>query len=218
MKTRISKYTILAALFLGGIAFFVTGCDSEDSPDNGGLDNYFKNNPYVSDPRIERDSYLTVTPSLANVGEVGQQVLFRVSGGSGGYTWDVSYPGRGTIQGEPASSDAIYTVRSVADNEVIVYDSVGHAGIAFISAAAASSSALAMTASSTQLNVDGAKCVLTAVGGVPPYAWAVDDVARGNVSANAGNSVIYTRFNAGDNAVSLTDSAGTVLYIVIQQP
>ncbi|MGD9873206.1 MAG: hypothetical protein AB7T27_02940 [Kiritimatiellia bacterium] len=228
MKTLSLKITMLAALLLGGVAFLMTGCDSEDSPDNGSisgsgaLDSYFENHPYVSDPRAERDALLQVSPESATVTEVGQRILFRVVGGSGRYTWDVSTPGRGTIQPDPASSDAIYTARAIANNEVIVYDSVGHAGIGLIvTAEDEEGDELAWEADPEDrvLDVNGEMCALQASGGVPPYHWALQN-AKGSLNALEGTSVVYTRTQPGDNAVSLTDSASppTTLWIPMNQP
>lgn len=219
MKTFVSKITMLAVLLLGCAALFVTGCDSEDSPDNDrisdqeALDRYFANHPYVSASRYSRDALLQVSPESATVTEVGQQVLFRVVGGSGRYRWDVSNGSRGTIRPDPASSDAIYTARVVANNEVIVYDEVGHAGIAFI-----------MTEDIEALEVDPADvtigpngtAILRATGGVPPYHWEMCDNALGSLNTYNGDETAYHHGGTlTANCVRLTDSVGTLRYVSI---
>ncbi|MDD4735824.1 MAG: hypothetical protein PHP44_06940 [Kiritimatiellae bacterium] len=77
---------------------------------------------------------------------------------------------------------------------------------------------LTVTASATTLSADGDRAVLTVNGGVAPYNWTVQDINLGNISTDAGASVVYTRLNAGANAVTVNDSQGHVGNLVLQQP
>ena len=55
------------------------------------------------------------------------------------------------------------------------------------------------TANPATLTKDGAKSILTATGGTPPYNWSVVDASLGHILGSAtGNSVVYVRDHAGD--------------------
>lgn len=196
-------------------AVVLAGCEGEDSPDTEGLDSYFDEHPYVSDPRFEHDSIISLSPSSANITYVGQSVTFTASGGERHYTWDVAFSDRGTIT-SPRHSQAIYTASQIRENSVIVYDENGHTAIAQINAG--SGAALVLTVDPSELANNGDKSLLTVSGGTPPYTWSVSSVALGNVDSATGTSVIYTRNLPGDNAVTVTDSAGNSASKVIQQP
>jgi hypothetical protein len=77
---------------------------------------------------------------------------------------------------------------------------------------------LTVSVSAGTLSADGDRATVTVSGGVPPYSWSVQDINLGNISANSGSSVVYTRLNAGANAVTVNDSQGHVGNAVIQQP
>ena len=77
---------------------------------------------------------------------------------------------------------------------------------------------LTVTASATTLSADGDRASVSVYGGVPPYHWTVQDINLGNISADTGSSVVYTRLNAGANAVTVNDSQGHVGNLVITQP
>ena len=77
---------------------------------------------------------------------------------------------------------------------------------------------LTVSASSSSLSADGDKANIVVSGGTAPYYWTVQDINLGSISASAGTSIIYTRLNAGANAVTVNDSQGHVGNIVISQP
>lgn len=77
--------------------------------------------------------------------------------------------------------------------------------------------ALFVTASPSSLSSDGAKAVLTVANGTPPYSWAVQDINLGNINTSTGQEVVYTRLNAGDNAVTVSDSRGAYGNVVLTQ-
>jgi hypothetical protein len=207
---------VVLALALG---VGLTACEDEDSPDTSELDNWFKEHPYVSDPRYGtslRD--VSVSPSSATITHAGQQISFRAIGGKGPYTWAVSVPARGTIAALSSTYEAIYTVTLVDDNDIIVYDSRGQAGVATVSGEA---TALVATANPDTITQPGGRSILTATGGIPPYTWTVADIALGSIDGpNVGQSVVYvaSTVGSGDNTVRCEDSAGNSVNVLIKQP
>jgi hypothetical protein len=230
MKTlRKIFYWVLPVCVLTGSVLMFTACESEDSPDTDGLDSYFEEHPYVSDPRITpTDTDVIIEPNAAQASFVGEQIVFTGKGGKGPYTWDVSYSSRGTVRSY-GYSQGIYTTRALEPNDVIVYDQNGHAAIASISATNSATptptptvtptpAALSVSANPTQLDQDGDISVITASGGYSPYTWSVRDVTLGNVDSSSGSSVGYIRADAGDNVVTCTDSKGNTAKVAISQP
>ena len=142
--------------------------------------------------------------------------IFKASGGSGGYTWDVSNTAMGSIT-PSGSSQAVYVSAAIGDNEIVVYDKSGNAAIAYISGS--SQAAMTINADPSTLSVDNAMSVLKVTGGSAPYIWTVSDPGRGAFpSGNTGSSVVYRRYSAGDNAVTVTDGAGSSSSLILSQP
>jgi hypothetical protein len=216
MNTRRLLSLLVIAVLTLAPSFLLTGCESEDSPDTGGLDSYFSQHPYVSDPRYATGPRIvSISPEEATISFAGQQVVFTASGGRLNYTWDTSVHSKGTVVVRPGTKSAVYTAAAVGPNDVIVYDQDGHAALATINGP---SSPLVATANPSEISVDGGLSVLTASGGVPPYDWTVGDIALGHVNPSSGGSVVYTRAFHGDNSVTVTDTSGSSYTIVITQP
>lgn len=191
------------------------GCDS-GTGDSSELDNYFANHPYVLDPRSDGGNVVTLTPASAVVNTVGGKAVFAFNGGTAPYSWDVSDPSVGTVSGSGAQG--VYTALAVGNNNVIAYDHFGHAALATISGSS-SSSALSISSSAATLAADGMLAVITVTGGVPPYSWSLTDNSNGAFpDAPAGATAVYKRLHAGDNAVTVADSAGAHASVVIKQP
>lgn len=199
-------------------AVALAGCEQEggEDPDTEDIDDYFEEHPYVSDPRSsENPRDVSVDPDSATVSFVGQRVSFRAQGGEGGYTWDVANTARGAVEVR-TDSDAVYVASVVGPNTVIVYDRRGHSAIASINGPV---SQLLATADPTTLEDDGDLAVLRASGGAPTYHWSVSDSAVGDIVPPAeGESVIYKRYHAGDNSITVVDSLGNSYSLVVQQP
>ncbi len=193
--------------------FLPTGCDD---PSTSELDGYFESHPFVQDPRSTSAQVVNINPSSASISSIGGRIIFRASGGEGGYTWDVSNTSMGTIT-LSGNSQAVYISSAIGDNEIIVYDASGNAAIAYVSGAA--DNEMTITAAPNTLSADNALCVVTVTGGSAPYSWTVTDSGRGNFpSGNTGVSVVYRRYSAGDNAVTVTDGAGNTTSLIISQP
>ncbi len=214
MKRSIVLHVLACMAVAAGFSF-LTGCESDDSPETSNLDHYFESRPYVSDPRSSgspRD--VKINPTAATVTQVGQEVAFKGIGGKGPYVWGVSDSSKGYMR-VFGWEQAVYVTREVAPNDVIVYDQLGHAAIARING---SVSQLLVTANPTSLTYDGAKSILSAAGGSPPYTWTVASGAFGSIDSSTGSTVVYTRGAAGDNAVKVTDAVGGSASVVIRQP
>lgn len=213
MNTRNLRKLIGTLSLLVVAPFLPTGCDD---PNTSELDGYFESHPLVQDPRSTSGQIVSVNPSSATISTIGSRIIFNASGGTGGYTWDVSNASMGTIT-PSGGSQAVYVSTAVGDNEVIVYDGSGNAAIAYISGTA--DNEMTVTANPATLSADNALCVVTVTGGSAPYSWTVTDPGRGNFpSGNTGASVVYRRYSAGDNAVTVTDGAGNSSSTIISQP
>lgn len=214
MNTRMAR-NVLCILGLVAASLLPAGCDD---PNTSELDGYFESHPLVNDPRAGSPSTVSVNPSAATISSTGSRVVFRAAGGSGGYTWDVSTPSRGTIT-PTGSAQAVYEALALGANDVIVYDRSGNAAIAYISSGEEQSGSLSIKAEPQTITTDWNLSVLTASGGAPPYTWTVSDPLRGSFpSGNTGASVVYRRYDSGDNAVSVTDGSGTSVSLIISQP
>jgi hypothetical protein len=207
---------VLVLVFASSLLF--VGCEDEDSPDTGGLDDWFRRNPYVSDPRTTSLRDISITPASVTITFAGQAVNFRASGGQGEYKWDVADPSAGTITRLASTFEAVYTASAVAPNSVVAFDTRGQAGIGEV---VAQSSPLVAVAVPDTITQPGGRAILTATGGTPPYTWTVADIALGSIDGpSVGNSVVYkaSTVGSGDNTVRCADSAGNTVNVLIMQP
>ena len=219
MKMRwFGTLTLTAALGFLLVAFLTPGCDSNGDPNTKDVNNQFDNDPYTSDTRGETAVDISIEPTFATVSHVGQQVAFQAHGSVGPYSWDISESGAGTISPDPTTENAIYTAKSVDPNDVIVYDTYGHPAIAKINSTNTPVEGLTISPLETTLAANGNKAVFIAAGGTPPYFWAQSDGTKGTVAPATGANTTYTRSDAGDNTVILTDSAGGTAIGVVKQP
>lgn len=218
------KHTMNTGLSMGitvilmGTVMLFTGCEGGDDPGASSLDSYFADHPFLSDPRGNTENPISISPDTAFVDTVNQQIVFRAAGGTGPYQWDVAIPGNGRIDASRNWRVGVYTADKLADNSVIVYDRNGYAAVADVSIAQNADEPLSVSASPETLTSDGDKSALAATGGQPPYTWSVHDVALGNIDSTSGDSVIYTRYNPGDNGVNVVDQHGNNANVVIEQP
>jgi len=216
MNTRRLLSLLVVTILTLVPSFLLTGCESDDSPETEGVDSYFEDHPFISDPRDPTSPRIvSISPVSADVSFSGQQVVFTAVGGRTPYNWDTADHSKGTVAVRPGTEAAVYTADIVGPNDVIVYDQDGHAAVAPINGP---TTPLIATANPGELDTDGGLSVLTASGGVPPYHWDVGDIALGNVSPHDGSSVVYTRAHSPDNSVTVRDSAANSYTIVIKQP
>ncbi|TAN38157.1 MAG: hypothetical protein EPN23_03060 [Verrucomicrobia bacterium] len=194
-----------------------SGCEGTSGPDTNGVDSYFADHPYVSDPRNPTSpSDLTVTPSSATVSYVGQVITFTVKGGTPAYHWDV-VNGNGRIRSADGDgSQGIYNADVVGANSVVVFDASGHSAIAAVTIFTASSLTISPTSATATNNTQ--RIVFTASGGTPPYTWDTGDHSRGIVETTTGSSVSYKRISAGDNSVNVHDTGTGSASAVVSQP
>lgn len=216
MKTRSLLSLLVVAILTLIPSVLLTGCESDDSPNTEGVDSYFEDHPFLSDPRDPTSPRLvSIDPASAQISFSGQQVVFTANGGRGPYQWDTANPSKGTVEVRPGAEAAVYTAHVVGPNDVIVYDQDGHAAVASINGPTA---ALIATANPSTITVDDGLSVLTATGGAPPYRWSVGDNGLGDVLSSNGGSVVYKRKHSGDNSVWVDDVASNRYTLVIKQP
>lgn len=215
MNTRRLLSLLVIAVLTLVPSFLLTGCESDDSPDTDGLDSYFSEHPYITDPRASTSARIvSISPESATITFIGQQVVFTGSGGRGSYNWDTADHSQGTVSVRPGTAAAVYTATLVGPNNVIVYDQDGYAAVATIDGPTTD---LIAIANPDELTSDGDMSVLNASGGVAPYHWTASDLT-GVLLSDTGSSVVYRRGFPGDNSVTVQDSAGDSYTIVIKQP
>ena len=202
------------ATVLALAAFGPGGCSNSDSPDTSGLDDYFATHPFLIDPRTSGKPLISITPTAAQVNQVGGKAVFTASGGSGSYTWDVANRAVGDISGSGAQG--VYTAISIGNNDVIVSDGEGNAALAKIGGTGPA--ALSVSADPATLDTDRALSILKASGGQSPYLWTRSSGSGNFDGPNTGDTVVYVRYSSGDNAVTVTDSLGNRASLVIKQP
>jgi hypothetical protein len=203
---------LLASALLAG-----PGCETDDHVNSGQIGDYFDGNPYVSEVRPDANRYIRILPASADVTVAGEVVRFQADGGTEPYVWMVANEAAGSITPSRAN-EALYTALQVAANNVMVFDKAGRSGVATINGGEENPLALSVSASPSVLTTDGARAVARVTGGTAPYLWSVLDNSLGDLDQNTGEEVIYTRFQAGDNAVRVTDSDGASGAVIIQQP
>lgn len=216
MSTRSWMSFSLRWILVLTTALTLAGCEWDSDPDTESVDSYFDDNGYDSDGHggtSTRD--LSINPAAASVSFVGQKVSFRAQGGTKGYSWSVSKSAKGTVAASGAEQ-AVYTVIEVGPNDVIVTDANHQTAIAQVSGPL---SPLVVTGDPETIPAGSNFSILTASGGVPPYNWTVSDTALGNVLSSTGSSVTYKRNPGvtGSNAITVNDSAGNSVSIIIKQ-
>jgi plastocyanin len=216
-KFRVLVIGVLASLSCAICLFIVPGCDVASSTES-----------------------LVINPSSA-VMSPGQTVTFTVSGGYS-YTWSLDpNDGSGSLSAL-SGSQVTYTclatnigttpklvrvastiegsgetsTTSTYTNEA--YEVDGQAQITYANGAGSSSSSdLAVSPSSASVATNGTQS-FTVSGGTSPYSWSVFNSAIGTISSTTGSSTTYLRTGDGSNALTVEDSAGTSVSVVITQP
>ena len=213
-----SKWLLGLALLAGAFGLLM-GCESDKDTNVDGLDVYFEEHPYVTDPRDNPNGIVTLKPLSAQITFIGQTITFQAVGGKEPYIWDVVYADRGHVASR-SEDQGIYTSTTLEPNTIICFDGAGHSGVAQISASGTNTPVTTLTVlpASANLAAFGDSVSLTASGGTAPYYWSVTDLSLGNVSAGVGSTVVYTRSFSGNNIVSVTDSASNTKQVPITQP
>jgi hypothetical protein len=212
-RIRFSLKLLIAALLPLAASVYI-GC--EDSPSSEGLDAFFQNNPYISDPRVT-PSAVTIRPADALVTSVGETLSFTAAGGSSPYTWQVSKPSAGSVQAAPDNSIGVYIANQVEDNNVIVADRNGQAAIANLTRVARGILTIVpSSATLTSNRVANIDVQFTATGGYPPYSdWTASAPSLGVIDQNGR----YTAFPSGIgvNVLSVKDSRDSIATATVTQ-
>jgi len=216
-KFRLLTFGFLTFLSFAICLFIVSGCDVASSTEA-----------------------LVITPASA-VMSPGQTVTFNVSGGYS-YTWSLDpNDGSGSLSAL-TGSQVTYTCLATnigttpklvrvastiegsggtstnSSSTNAAYEVDGYAQITYANGAGSSSSSdLAVSPSSASVATNGTQS-FTASGGTSPYTWSVFNSAIGTISSTSGSSTTYLRTGDGSNAVTVEDSAGNSVSVVITQP
>lgn len=209
-----SRWSLRAVIpVLLALGFLGTGCEDDKSVDD--MDALLNEHPYASEERVVRSREMEILPSQAEGNRIGQTLHFKVRGGGKPYHWRVADPSRGSLEVRNMT-EAIYTVRRIGNNDIIV---TGHGGLSAIAKVLGELQELEpITADPSVLPNDGEVSILTVSGGVAPYQWSVEYPSRGNLLATSGTSVSYVRNSAGDNVIRVTDGAGVTVNLRMPQP
>ncbi len=209
------KYYLYGVLILA----LVGGCESSTDEDNAGVDDYFASNPYVSEDREPAAATMKISPSIATIGIVGQEVVFTVSGGDGKYKWYLANEEYGRIT-LGRDNQAIYICLKVGNNTIICRDGSGHGATAYIKPV---SDTMTISPSSITLDLGEGELYasLSVSGGTPPYQWFVGNSALGVVSYSASATEICS-YQAvagtyGKNTVTVKDADGRTATATITQ-
>jgi len=213
---RILLYMLSAPALLGAL-LLLAGCESETS-DPIDVDSYFQTNTYVSAERDEPlPPTLEISPASAQIGIVGQQVVFTASGGTGSYHWAISSADNGEFVSGGANQ-IIYTCKKVANNTVSVHDDGGHYATAQVTPGA---DKMTIAPASASLS-SGARYVAFSVsGGTAPYVWVVGNASLGSIAYSAATSYTagYTAVAGayGQNTITVQDAEGRVASATVTQ-
>lgn len=164
----------------------------------------------TADASITVIAPLTVTPTAASV-STGGAVSFTVSGGTGGYTWDIDPPGGGSIDGSgnytaPGSGDTV---------TVTVTDSSGNEADALVSVTLPMP--LGITPSMVTM-LTGEAVTFSGFGGIGGYTFSP---VTGGGSINSTSGVYTAPGSPGTATVRVsdgTDNADASITIVASGP
>jgi len=216
------KVRTIALLFaplaiLGSLFFAGAGCEKDkDTDDNGNLDTFFEDHPYVGDPRESGNRIVVVTPETANMSDIGEQALFSVTGGEPPYNWDTANA-NGTIS--PRGEDthqAVYQMGVVADNTIIVWDRNGDAALATINS---SLTPPVISPSTAALQTNQTSVAFEVSGGKSPYLWTIVS-GSGSLAPTDQPYTVYTRGPAdppNNYLIKVTDANGAADVATITQ-
>jgi hypothetical protein len=210
------KYMLFIRQYLGlgvlclALAVMLSGCEGEKN-DPTGSEEYFKENPYSSDERTDPlPTDLDISPNIAQVGIIGQEIVFTASGGEGSFHWYVSSEDNGAVSSRGADQ-CVYRCKKVGNNDVLVTDDGGHFAAAHITPAA---DTMTVTPASVTLSGGALYVSFTVTGGTPPYSWTSGNASLGTVSYSASTSYTagYTAVAGayGQNTISVRDAEGRV--------
>ena len=199
------------------LAVMLSGCEGEKN-DPTGAEDYFKNNPYSSDKRTDPlPTELDILPAIAQIGIIGQEIVFTASGGDGSFHWSLSSEDNGELHSRGADQ-CVYKCKKVGNNDVIVTDDGGHYAAAHITPA---TDIMTVTPGEVVLSAGARYVAFTVTGGTPPYSWTSGNASLGTISYSAATSYTagYTAASGayGQNTISVRDAEGRVATASVTQ-
>lgn len=205
-KKYIQRLSSIVVVLLGLVAMtFFPGCEDDPDLNMSGLDNFFEVHPYISDPRNVKTPVVEINPETAQISRPDDTVVFTVRGGIRPYSWHVVDSTYGSIS-ESGAFQAVYTVKRVFNNQVIVADKDGNSAIASIGTTA--TDGLTLSPTTATIKDVGESKTFSVTGGEKPYTWTVTDGAAGTVAKTTDNQAAYTVTRVQDNTLIVTDNIG----------
>jgi hypothetical protein len=165
------------------------------------------------------DGDLAITANPNALTQDGELSLITVTGGSPPYSYSLKTGSGELLSGNENGRSRVYRRTGGGPNAVTVTDSAGDSVNVIITQPAAD---LTITATPQTLSDDGDLSLITVDGGVPPYTYSVREQVFGYLQpqpgSEQGKSRVYVRDQAGDNSVTVTDSANDLATVIISQP
>jgi hypothetical protein len=158
---------------------------------------------------------LAISPTSVTLSDNRDTAVFIATGGTEPYTWSLADSLLGHIN-TGSGAQIVYTRDRPGNNTVILTDGSNNVKVATV-IQPDDTTVLSISPPSATLANNGDTTVFLAVGGTAPYTWQVADGTRGHLSANSGNTVVYTRDTEGDNSVVLTDRYGNTAVAAVTQ-
>jgi hypothetical protein len=144
-------------------------------------------------------------------------IELQAVGGAPPYRWSASDTNIGRIVGD--GQEVIYISDSESGVNVITVEDTRYWTATTIVTHPGQDLTIYVVAGSTTLSTNGSQVVLGSTGGTAPYTWNVGNDSLGDiVGTNVGGTVVYMRNSAGDNIVTVTDSAASTFNTLILQP
>jgi len=212
------KLSLCSSIVLSvALAVMLAGCEGEKN-DPTGAENYFKNNPYSSEDRPDPlPTELEISPAMATLSIVGQEVIFTASGGEGDYHWYLANEDNGELNSHGANQCS-YKCKKVGNNTVTVQDDSGHYASAQITPV---TDKMAVTPLSVTLSGGALYVSFTVSGGTPPYVWTSGNASLGTVSYSAATSYTagYTAIAGayGQNTITVRDAEDRIATATVIQ-
>jgi hypothetical protein len=173
------------------------------------------------DGGAEEGDVFRIDPSNPTLTVETGAIALTAVGGEEPFTWSANDAGLGAVTG--TARTVTYTrTAAVGANTVRCVDNQQWVATTVITQPDVDAvvQTLTIAANPTRLTVADERSVVTVAGGTAPYRWSVADVTLGNLlpGNETAASRVYVRNRAGDNSITVRDSAGNVVHIIISQP
>ncbi len=144
-------------------------------------------------------------------------IELQAVGGAPPYRWSASDTNIGRIVGD--GQEVIYISDSESGVNVITVEDTRYWTATTIVTHPGQDLTMHLVFGSYILGTDGALVILGTEGGTPPYTWTVGDDTLGEIVGRpTTTTAVYMRNSAGNNLITVTDGADSIVDAVIYQP